>query len=219
MRNLTLLFILITGMLKAQNDSIFVDTNYLEDQLYASISYVKMLNLPEPISQTGFSYGFGFGFIKDLPINERRNIAFGLGLGYGLNVYYFSVKEYVPVPVSSEDIELKSNKVGMHNIEVPMEIRFRTSTPEKYKFWRIYSGFKFSYAFIANTRLRQREDFDVEEIIAINRFQYGPTLSAGYNKWNLQVYYGLSEIFSNVKNDSYTIGIHDFRIGLIFYIL
>ncbi|RLD83903.1 MAG: PorT family protein, partial [Bacteroidetes bacterium] len=123
------------------------------------------------------------------------------------------------VPVPSEDIELKSNKIGMHNVEVPIELRFRTSTPEKYKFWRVYPGFKFSYAFVENTRLKQREDFDVEEIIAINRFQYGPTFSVGYNKWNMHVYYGLSEIFSNAKNNSYTIGIHDFRIGLIFYIL
>ncbi len=219
MRSLVLLFFLLTGIMYAQRDSIFVDTKYLEDQLYASASYVKMRNLPKPISQTGFSYGFGFGFIKDLPVNKKRNMALGLGLGYGLNIYYFSVKEYVAVPVPSEDIELKSNKVGMHNIEVPVELRFRTSTSEKYKFWRVYPGFKFSYAFIANTRLKQREDFDVEEIIAINRFQYGPTLSVGYNKWNIHVYYGLSEIFSNVKNNLYPIEIHDFRIGLIFYIL
>lgn len=219
MRQLTLLFIFISGMLKAQNDSVFVDTKYLEDQLYASISYVKMLNLPEPISQTGFSYGFGFGFIKDFPVNTRRNIALGLGLGYGLNVYYFSVKEYVSAPAPYEDIELKSNKVGMHNVEIPIEIRFRTSTSEKYKFWRVYPGFKFSYAFVENTRLKQREDFDVEKIIAINRFQYGPTLSVGYNKWNLHMYYGFSEIFSNIKNNSYTVGIHDLRLGLIFYIL
>lgn len=219
MHRLILLFFIFTGIINAQKDSTFVETKYLEDQLYANISYIKMLNLPELISQTGFSYGFGFGFIKDLPVNANRNIGFGLGLGYGLNVYYFNVKEVTPKPVPSESVELKSNKVSMHNVEVPLEFRFRTSTSEKYKFWRIYPGFKFSYTFATNSKLKQREDFDVEDLIEINRFQYGPTLSVGYNKWNLHVYYGLNEVFSNAKNDSYTIGIHDLRLGLIFYIL
>jgi len=220
MRKLTILFFLFAGFINAQNDSTFVDTKYLEDQFYANITYVKLLSLPEPISQTGFSYGIGFGFIKDLPVNKNRNIAFGLGLGYGYNSYYFNVKEFSPlVPIPLESTELSSNKVGMHNVEVPIEIRFRTSTPEKYNFWRIYPGFKFSYAFAANTNLKQREDFDVKKIVDINYFQYGPTLSVGYNKWNFHVYYGLGELFENVDKNSYEIGIHDLQLGLIFYIL
>ncbi len=219
MRKLIVLIFLFTTSINAQSDSTFVDTKYLEDQLYANLTYIKMLSLPEPISQTGFSYGLGLGFIKDLPVNKRRNIGFGLGLGYGMNVYYFKVNEDIPTPVPAESNESGTNRVGMHNVEVPFEIRFRTSTPANYKFWRIYPGFKFSYAFAINSKLKQREGFDVEDVIEIDKFQYGPTISIGYNKWNLHVYYGMSELFTNTKNNDYTIGIHDLRLGLIFYIL
>jgi hypothetical protein len=219
MRSLILLFFLLTGILRAQSDSTFVDTKYLEDQLYANVTYIKMLSMPGPISQTGFSYGFGLGLIKDLPVNKSRNIGFGLGLGYALNSFYFSVKEIAPKSLENESIVYRSNKVTTHNVEVPVEFRFRTSTPKKYKFWRVYPGFKFSYIFAVNTKLGQREGFDVKDIIEVNKFQYGPTLSIGYNKWNFYVYYGLSEMFSNTENNSYKIGIHDLRLGLIFYIL
>jgi len=219
MRSLIVLFFLLTGIIHAQSDSTFVDTKYLEDQLYVNVTYVKMLSMPDPISQTGFSYGFGLGFVKDLVVNKRRNIGFGLGLGYALNSLYFSVKESVSESLENETLILRSNKVTLHNVEVPVEMRFRTSTPEKYKFWRVYPGFKLSYIFATNTRLGQREGFDVKNVIEINKFQYGPTLSIGYNKWNFYMYYGLSEVFSNTKNNPYEIGIHDLRLGLIFYIL
>ena len=106
----------------------------------------------------------------------------------------------------------------MNNIEIPVEFRIRTSTSQKYKFWRIYPGVKFSYAFVVNSSLEDRTPLG-NQIIEIDKFQYGLTLSTGYNKWNLHVYYGLNEFFSETVENSYEINVHDFRIGLIFYIL
>ena len=65
MKRLTLLLILFIWNANAQTDSIFVDTKYLEDQIYVNVTYIKLLSMPEPINQTGFSYGIGLGFIKD----------------------------------------------------------------------------------------------------------------------------------------------------------
>lgn len=219
MRKITLFFFLFSSFIYAQNDSTFVDHKYLEDQLYINVTYIKLLELPNPISQTGFSYGVGLGFIKDLPINKKRNIGLGIGLGYGANVYYFNVKEAEVSPTENSSTVLKSNKFVMHTVEMPIELRFRTSTAQKYKFWRLYPGFKMAYVFATNSSLKQREDFDVEDVIEINEFNYGVTLSSGFNKWNFHIYYGLNEIFSQSKGNSYPINIHDLRLGLIFYIL
>ncbi|MCK4561919.1 MAG: PorT family protein [Flavobacteriaceae bacterium] len=220
MRKITFIFYLLSSFIYAQNDSTFVDHKYLEDQLYINVTYIKLLELPNPISQTGFSYGVGLGFIKDLPINKRRNVSFGLGLGYGVNSYYFNVKEAEASSTENSSTVLKSNKMAMHTIEMPIELRLRTSTAQKYRFWRLYPGFKVAYVFATNSSLKQREDFDVEDIIKINKLNYGITLSTGFNKWNLHVYYGLNEIFSPAKdNTSYLINIKDLRLGLIFYIL
>ena len=213
------IFFIFSYFLHAQNDSTFVDNKYLEDQLYINLTYIKLLDLPEQISQTGFSYGLGLGFIKDLPVNPERNLGFGLGIGYARNTYYFNVKEDIELPEEIPLNELKSNKITMHVVEFPVELRLRNSTEKKYKFWRVYPGFKMSYVFATSSNLKQREDFDVEDVIKINKFLYGFTLSTGFNKWNFHVYYGLNELFSHVKNNSYDIGIRDLRLGLIFYIL
>ncbi len=212
-----LLFI-FSYFLQAQTEVEFEDNKYLEDQLYINITYIKMLDLPDQISQTGVPFGVGLGFIKDLPVNKRRNIAFGVGLGYASNTYYFNVKEELPVDVETSN-ELKSNKISTHFIDFPLEFRLRTSTSKKYNFWRLYPGFKLGYVFATNSNLKQREGFQVEDVVKINKFLYGLTLSGGYNKWNFYLYYGLNETFSEAEKNPYKIGIHDLRMGLIFYIL
>ncbi len=217
MRKIALIFLLFSGLIHAQKDSTFVDNKYLEDQLYFNLTYIHMLNLPDRISQSGFSFGLAGGFIKDLPLNENRNVGLGAGIGYGFNNYYFNV-ELDAVDPSETDVIVKNNKIILHTLEVPIEFRFRSSTPTKYKFWRFYPGFKIAYVFANNTSFGRSADFDVSDIISINDFIYGLTFSAGYNKWNLHLYYGLNDLFNETEVNDYKINISDFRIGLIFYI-
>ncbi|MEN8185993.1 MAG: porin family protein [Bacteroidota bacterium] len=218
MKKILPFLLFFTTVFHAQNDSIVVDNKYLEDQIYVGFVYQTLLGLPDEITQTGFSYGVGFGFIKDLPINKLRDKALGFGLGYNYNTHYFNFTESDSNADVNESVT-KSNRVGIHNIELPVEFRFRTSTPTKYKFWRIYPGFKFSYGFSVNTNLKQSEDFDVKEIIKVNKFQYGITLSAGYNKWNLFAYYGLSELYNKQEHIPIDISPNELKLGLIFYML
>jgi len=218
MRKIIIFFLFATFVVQAQSEINFNDDKYLEDQIYVSLTYNKLTELPESFSQTGFSYGLGFGAIKDLPLNERRNFGLGIGLGYSLNIYYFNVKEDITSLPETPSNTLKSNKVATHSFEMPLELRFRTSTSQKYKFWRMYPGFKMAYIFVTNSKLKQREDFQVDDIVETSKFNYGLTFSAGYNKWNFHLYYGLNDLFSEVKNNNYNIGIQDLRVGLIFYI-
>jgi len=217
MRKIAIFFLLFTGFIHAQKDSTFVDNKYLEDQLYFNLTYIHMLNLPDRISQSGFSFGLGGGFIKDFPLSEKRNIGLGAGLGYGLNNYYFNVQLDATNPSETEET-LKNNKIILHTVELPVELRFRNSTALKYKFWRFYPGFKIAYVFANNTSFSRSADFDVSDIININDFIYGLTFSAGYNKWNLHLYYGLNDLFNETGVNDYQVNISDFRIGLIFYI-
>ena len=216
MRKIAVLFFLFSGFLQAQNDSTFVDDKYLEDQIYFNLTYIQMLNLPDRISQSGFSFGLGGGFIKDFPINERRNIGLGAGLGYGLNNYFFNVKLDEAVP--NDDSDVVNNKIILHTVELPIELRFRGSTASKYKFWRFYPGVKIAYTFAKNTSFGKSADFNVKDFIEVNELLYGLTFSAGYNKWNLHLYYGLNDLFNETQNNDFDINISDLRVGLIFYI-
>ena len=215
MRKIAFLFLLFSGFLQAQNDSTFVDDKYLEDQLYFNLTYIHLLELPERVTQSGFSFGLAGGFIKDLPINKERNFGLGAGLGYGLNNYYFNLELDDP---DGDEVKLKNNKIILHTVELPLELRFRGSTSTKYRFWRFYPGFKIAYKFAQNTSFSKSIDFDVSDVIKVNEWLYGLTFSVGYNKWNLHLYYGLNDLFNETLENDYAIDIRDLRVGLIFYI-
>lgn len=217
MRKLTFLALLFCSLAKAQTDSTFVDEKYLEDQLYLSLTYISLLNTPPPISQSGFSFGLGGGFIKDIPLNPRRNVALGAGLGYGFNNYYFNFRFEKETEEGPQTVSLNS-KYRLHMLEVPLELRFRTSTATRYKFWRFYPGFKLSYVFFENLSLERDPDFDTGEVVKYNELLYGLTFSGGYNKWNIHVYYGLNDLLTNTPQNEFDFNITDFRIGLIFYV-
>ena len=203
----------------------FVDDKYLEDQLYIDLTYISLVNTPSYIDQSGFSFGLGGGFIKDLPISRKRNFGLGIGIGYGFNNYYFDylpsqVETFADMPSGSgldQDLSPIYNKIMLHTAELPIELRFRTSTPTKYKFWRFYPGFKISYVFLERLRLGERGEIDVEDLIEANDLLYGLTFSGGYNKWNVMMYYGLNALFEDKGLPAEGSGIHDFRIGLVFY--
>jgi hypothetical protein len=216
MKKMILFFLLLSNTLLAQDEQVVVDEHYLEDQLYVSLSYQRLMNLPDEIGQSGFSYSLSLGLIKDIPINNQRNRGFGIGLGYNLNVHYFNVEDIGDVEDSNE---IKSNKVALSMIEMPIEFRFRNSTPVKYKFWRFYPGIKLSYSFYDSNNIKQSEDFDVSEVIQINDFQYGVSLSAGYNNWNFYTYYGISTLFNESKSYPNEIEANEIKLGIIFYLL
>ena len=48
--------------------------------------------------------------------------------------------------------DFKRNKIETHLLELPIEFRWRESTPENYKFWRLYAGVKFGYAFASRSK-------------------------------------------------------------------
>lgn len=204
-----------------------IDSLYKEDQFYAGITYNLLGKRADDINQSGFSLGFHLGFIKDMPINKNRNVAIGIGLGYSANSYnqdLFINQDDIgnfTYTVLEDSETYSKNKFSTHLIEIPLEFRWRTSTPKVYNFWRIYTGVKFGYTLINSSkyegdlgRIKYTSNND------FNRFQYGLTLSAGYNTWNIHVYYGLNPIFSeDVEIDGRHLDFNAVKIGLMFYIL
>ncbi|BAO75213.1 porin family protein [Winogradskyella sp. PG-2] len=201
--------------------------NYREDQFYASVTYNLLNNKPDNVSQSGFSSGFHLGFIRDMPINEKRNFAIGLGLGISTNSYNQNLsilKENNAINYSiidESEINVSKNKFTTYLVEVPLEIRWRTSTATDYNFWRIYSGFKIGYLLYNSTKFKSDEgDEKLSNLDDFNELQYGLTLSAGYGTWNFHVYYGLNSIFDrSAKLNNNTIDMKSFKLGLMFYIL
>src|SRR5690606_8351833 len=85
------------------------------------------------------------------------------------------------------------------------------------KFWRIYSGFRYSYLFASDSRyqgyygnIKHSNDKN------LNRSHFGAYISAGFNTWNFQAYYGFTPMYKSATN---TKVMHTLHLVLMFYIL
>lgn len=217
----------IVPLLAQEMTFVEIDSLYREDQLYAGVSYNLLGDKPNDLSQNGFSSGFHFGFIRDIPLNKRRNVAIGIGLGYSGNSYNQNMQiakdegKNITYTILSNASDFSKNKFSTHMLEIPIEFRWRTSTLEEYKFWRIYTGFKIGYLFTHKTKYQgQPSNQQYTDIDHFNDFQYGLTTSFGYNTWNIHLYYGLNTLFNDKAFlDGEAINLKSIKIGLMFYLL
>lgn len=204
-----------------------VDDQYREDQFYLSVTYNLLGNKPNGVSQSGFSSGYHLGFIRDMPINRRRNLAIGVGLGLSSNSYNQTllISKDANNPqytiLNDNEIQFSKNKFTTYLVEFPIEFRWRTSTATNYDFWRIYTGIKLGYVLFNSSKFNSSEgDIKLSNIDDFNAFQYGLTFSAGYSNISFHLYYGLNEVFNkDATIDGQAIDMNSVRIGLIFYIL
>lgn len=205
-----------------------IDSLYREDQIYVGLTFHLLNDLPESVSQAGFSGGFQLGFIRDFPINRRRNIAIGTGLGWSINSYgqelFIGEDEggnTIFRNLNELNIDYDTNRFSTQLIEAPIEFRWRSSTPESYKFWRVYAGIKLGYIYYFKSNFRQEGNQVVQtKVPELDRFRIGTTLNFGYNTFNFHIYYALNPFFKNATLDSGTpVGVGTFKLGLMFYIL
>ncbi len=214
-----------TGLESDQNK--VIDSLYREDQFYVGITYNLLFNRPANINQSGFSVGVHMGFTRDMPINKRRNVAFGLGLGYSVNVYNQNLfigeeegtEQSVFINLDGENFD--RNQFTTHLIEAPLEFRWRTSVPETHKFYRIYTGFRVGYLYHFSSNFKQ-SDLRIRQtkVNELNRWRFGATFTFGWNTFNFHFYYSLNSLFDdNAEIDGNTIGLNPAKVGLIFYIL
>lgn len=201
------------------------DSLYREDQFYTSFTYNILIAMPKDVSQNKFSAGFTIGFLRDFPINEARTFSIAPGIGYALQNFNYNlivngdgvIPEYELI---SDSTYYEKNKLSLNYIDIPIEFRWRNSTVESHKFWRVYTGVKFSY--LVHSRSKFVGDGGKTLIINnddLNKFRYSVYLAAGYNTWNLYVQYGLNPIFKQGSVNGNSIDMSSVNVGLMFYIL
>jgi hypothetical protein len=135
-----------------------IDSLYREDQIYIGLTYNIMDNRPTDLKQNFFSPGINFGFLRDFPINKKRTVAIapGIGfsyLGYNQNLLIQKIDGEIDYSVVSSTT-FDRNNLSFYAIDFPIEFRWRNSSPENFRFIRIYSGFKYSYIFYDTSILR-----------------------------------------------------------------
>lgn len=240
MKYLLLLLYLSIGLstLQAQednkpvNDSIVVgetkiDSLYREDQFYFGFTFNLLLNRPDGIRQSGFSGGLQLGYLRDFPINKKRTLAIAPGVGWSINTYGQNLLvtenkiDESEFYILTDESDYSKNRFTNYLVEFPLEFRWRNSTPDTYKFWRIYAGVKASYLYHFKSRYEGiGNNVTQTKVDELNRWRYGVMFTFGYNTFNFHFYYSLNPLFdAKTTNSHREIGLHPLKIGLTFYIL
>lgn len=204
-----------------------LDSLYREDQFYITGTYNLIGSVPSGVKIRGFSGGLQFGYLRDMPVNEKRNLAIAVGGGlafdrYGQTLFIGETMDEVTVfTVLDDDIDYDTNRFTTGIIEAPIEFRWRTSSAEQYRFWRIYAGFKVGYAFWYKSTFKQSgTDIYQTNIPEFDRLRLAATLSMGYNTFNFFAQYNINPFFNNAyTSDGQAVEFRTFKIGLMFYIL
>ena len=204
------------------------DTKYREDQFYIGATYNVLADVPTGVKIRGLSGGIQFGFLRDMPLNKRRNVAIAIGTGLSFNVYgqlLFIGEEAdgktIFTVLDDQDVDFTRNSFSTSTVEVPIELRWRTSTAETYKFWRIYAGFNIGYTYWHKSTFKQiGNNVNQTDIPEFQKLRLGTSLTLGYNSFNFIASYSLNPFFKDaLTTDGQEVLFRTLRLGMVFYIL
>ena len=224
----SILLFLISFVVLAQDTLVSnIDSLYREDQFYIGATYNVLNSKPSGAKMRGLSGGLQAGFVRDMPINKRRNLAIAVGVGLtydrmGQNLYIGNRDGGGTIfEVIDDKAEYDRNRFSMATVEVPIEFRWRTSTPTFYRFWRVYTGVRFGYAYWHQSALiADNVSLKSSNISEFDPFRMTATLSFGYNTFNFIAAYSINPFFKDAETtDGQRVDFRSLKVGLIFYIL
>jgi len=196
-------------------------TLYREDQIYFGASFMILQSNQERFKPQGLSHHFQWGLVRDIPLSESGRVATGIGLGMGMERYttnlIFSGEGIYTLP------ELNTNStdplfISVQSLEVPWTLRWRSSSPTDFAFWRVYGGVTLQW----NYRIRAKQNSEALPLSEqLDAFGASANLSFGFNTWNFYLAYRLTPIFNSNQGSLPTLPIQitPLKIGLIFYLL
>ncbi|HLS30526.1 MAG TPA: porin family protein [Flavobacteriaceae bacterium] len=204
-----------------------VDSLYREDQFYLGLTYNFLVDKPSNITNSGFSGGIHGGFLRDFPINKRRNIAIAIGVGlaydqFGHNFFVGAQENNESIfRILDEYVHYDSNRFNMATVQLPIEFRWRSSTPTDYQFWRIYAGLRLGYVYWFQSYFKQANNKVVKtKIDEFNPFRLSASLAFGYSTFNFYIAYDFIPWFDKGETmNGEPIDFQSMKVGLIFYIL
>ena len=197
--------------------------DYREDQFYIDLNFSLQPNDISGFKQNGFSRSVHVGMLRDYPISKMGDKAIAVGMGYGfvrlvnnINIEKTQQSYLYDVPLAQRALR---NVFSYHQLQLPVELRWRTSTPSEYAFWRGYLGNRLSYQFGAQYKPFFGRKFSLEN--QLNELQHSVGVSLGFNTWNLRLDYSLTPLLKdNIRTtNNRQLVLFPLQIGLIFYLL
>lgn len=217
-----ILVLLGVNRLQAQEVSTAEDTTfYREDQIYFGASFMILESNQDRFKPRGLSRHIQLGFVRDIPLSKSGRVATGIGLGMGFERYTTNL-----IPLETSIYSLPEHNAepsdplffSVQSFELPWTVRWRSSSPSDFAFWRVYGGVTLQW----NYRIRAKQNSEAVPLLdEIDTLGVTANLSFGFNTWNFYVAYRLTPFFDSKGGSlpALPIQITPLKIGLIFYLL
>jgi hypothetical protein len=214
-------FLLLSLSIAAQKDSLIKDIieepvkKILDpkDRIVVDFNYDGFTHLPSGIAQKAYSLGGNVFLMWDYPVGYGP---FSLAIGAGFSTHDVHTNGKLVYTANGkytyfEQITTKfnTNKLSLNYFEIPAEIRMRARGNHNFK---LTLGVKGGYAYNIHTKYEDKEGkIKVYKIKNINPWRYGVTLRVGYDRYNIQAFYALSELFVKGRGEP---GMVPFSVGI-----
>jgi hypothetical protein len=184
-----------------------------KDHIVVDFSFDSYRNWPDGISQKPYSLGGNAYLMWDYPFGYGP---FSVAVGAGFSTHDVHTNGQITYTIDGKyttfepiTVKYSTNKFSMNYVEVPVELRLRTRGEKSFK---MTIGGKIGYAYNVHTKYADEDGkVKVYRIKNIDPIRYGVTFRVGYNKFNLQGFYALSEIFKKGRGEP---GMIPFSLGI-----
>jgi hypothetical protein len=182
-----------------------------QDQLIFDLTWENFTNKPDDLSYRWYNNGFNMAFMYDVPFSPTSHVSVAIGLGFSTQSYY-SRYNIVSDSVGDggtysnwervQDTAIKNNKFSTSYIELPVELRYRSTPNSKGFSWKFAVGAKVGYQFDAHSKTTRINPFNGEKekykayvFPDVQEWRYGLYVRAGYGKVNFTCFYSMSPFF------------------------
>lgn len=213
-------FLVFTLLLASE---IFAQQAYREDQVYVDFNFILQNTDDNRFSDNGFSRSLHVGILRDVFLTSSGRYSLGIGVGYGLT----RLVNNIEIETQADDFSISyprpdrsyRNFFTFHELQLPIEFRWRTSSESVHQFWRIHAGYRLGYPFATKYKPFFGADYPTQGVLS--SWQHEINLAVGYNTWNLRFAYQLNPLINSSlrKVGDQSFRLHFFQIGLIFYLL
>jgi hypothetical protein len=175
------------------------------DRLIFDIYYSGAHSTKNITNKSAVNIGFTTNLMNEYPLNKKNTLSFGTGIGLSTtkvnlnsNLLIGQDNSIICFPSSTSDY--KKNSLNGFNINVPVELRFKTKGWSHYK---IHLGGRLGYQF----SLREKYHFEDSErnyktslINAAEQFSYSIHTRLGIRNYSLYASYNFNPLFKHYKS-------------------
>lgn len=192
-----------------------------QDRFILDFNNDMWLEYPDSIDPRAYSLGIGSYIMYDYLIGKSP-FSFAWGYGFSshnvhsngeLRIDTLEGKKFARLVPFPENSDYRKNKISATFIEIPIELRFRTSGSSPFK---LYAGGRIGY--LVNFHTKTSDDSGKRKFYhkdIANKLRYGLTARIGIGQINVHCFYGLSTLFIEDGGDR----IIPWSLGLSMFLL